>query len=135
MAEICEICGNQIRGPVNTVKVDISVLRVCSACAKLGEPVKMHTELSPKLISRESTHIKLPYQEHELELRRNFNTLIKSAREKLNISQEDLGLRINEKLSVIKHLETGKLRPNDILARKVERFLKIKLLVPQETEE
>lgn len=70
-----------------------------------------------------------------MELRRDFNILIKSAREKMGLSQEELGRKINEKPSLIKHLETGTLKPNDVLTRKVERFLKIQLLVPDEAEE
>ena len=70
-----------------------------------------------------------------MELRSDFNLLIKSAREKMGLSQEELGRKINEKLSLIKHLESGTLKPNDVLTRKVERFLKIQLLVPEEAEE
>lgn len=90
----------------------------------------------PPIISRSKPpQINIPYQEQELELRRDFNTLIKSAREKKGLSQEEFGRRINEKLSVIKHLETGSLKPNDVLTRKVEHFLKIRLLIPEEVEE
>ena len=62
----------------------------------------------------------------------DFHTIIKRARERLGLSQEELGLRINEKPSVIRLLEVGKLKPNDSLARKMENYLKIELLVPSE---
>ena len=39
-----------------------------------------------------------------------------------NLSQEELGLKINEKSSVIRTLESGKLKPTDTLAKKIERF-------------
>ena len=46
-----------------------------------------------------------------------------------------LGLKINERASVLKHIELGKMEPNNLLANKLERTLKIKLLVPIEVEE
>ena len=51
---------------------------------------------------------------------------------KTNLSQEELGLKINEKSSVIRTLESGKLKPTDTLAKKIERFLKIKILITPE---
>jgi putative transcription factor len=56
--------------------------------------------------------------------------MIKEAREMRGMSQDELGRKINEKPSVISHLETGSMKPNDILARKLEHFLKIRLFVP-----
>ena len=54
---------------------------------------------------------------------------MRKARELRNLSQEELGLKINEKSSVIRTLESGKLKPTDTLAKKIERFLKIKILM------
>lgn len=135
MPEICEICGNPIRGLVNTIQVDEGVFRVCSTCSRLGKPVKMPGDpRPPPRIRTAPLKIDSSYQEPDLVLRRDFNIQIKSARERMRLSQEELGRRLNEKLSVIKHLETGKLKPNNILARKIERFLKIRLLIPEEDE-
>jgi len=69
-----------------------------------------------------------------LELRFDYNKMIKQAREKLGLSQEQLGHKINEKPSVIKLLESGKLKPDDLLARKIEHALKLRLLIPPESE-
>jgi putative transcription factor len=55
---------------------------------------------------------------------------IRNAREKLGLTVEDLGKKINEKASVLRHLETGKVQPNNQLANKLERVLKITLMVP-----
>lgn len=52
---------------------------------------------------------------------------IKKAREMLGLSQDELGRRIGEKPSVIRLLESGKLKPSDSLARKIESFLRIQL--------
>jgi putative transcription factor len=68
------------------------------------------------------------------ELVDGYAALIRVAREKLGFSHEDLGLKINERASVLKHIELGKMEPNNLLANKLERLLKIKLLVPIEEE-
>jgi putative transcription factor len=64
------------------------------------------------------------------EIIQDYSTKIRQAREKLGLTHEDLGKKINEKSSVIGKLETGKVTPNNILATKLEHALKIKLLVP-----
>jgi putative transcription factor len=55
---------------------------------------------------------------------------IRVAREKLALSHEDLGKKINEKASLLKHIETGKAAPNNLLAGKLEHALRIQLMVP-----
>ena len=67
-------------------------------------------------------------------LREDFSKAIKNARETLGMTQEELGRRISEKPSVISHLEVGSMKPNDVLAKKLEHFLKIQLFVPVEDE-
>ena len=52
---------------------------------------------------------------------------IKVAREKLALTHEELGKKINEKASVLRNLEAGKMAPNNQLASKLEHMLKIKL--------
>jgi len=59
---------------------------------------------------------------------------IRLAREKLGLSHEDLGKKINEKASLLRNIETGKMAPNNQLANKLEHVLKIKLLVPLSDE-
>jgi putative transcription factor len=59
---------------------------------------------------------------------------IRGAREKLGLSHEDLGKKLNEKASLLRHIETGKVAPNNQLANKLEHTLKIKLLVPVSDE-
>ena len=46
------------------------------------------------------------------------------------LTHEELGKKINEKASVLRNLEAGKMSPNNQLASKLEHMLKIKLLVP-----
>jgi putative transcription factor len=59
-----------------------------------------------------------------------YDSKIRQAREKLGISHEELGKKLNEKSSVLRKIETGKMVPNNMLVTKLEHALKIKLLVP-----
>ena len=63
-----------------------------------------------------------------------YDSKIRQAREKLGLSLEELGKKINEKASVLSKLETGKMAPNNMLVTKLEHALKIKLLVPIKEE-
>jgi putative transcription factor len=59
-----------------------------------------------------------------------YDSKIRQVREKLGLSHEELGKKINEKSSVLRKLETGKMTPNNMLVTKLEHALKIKLLAP-----
>ena len=70
----------------------------------------------------------------DLELVEDFGELVRRARIKLGLTQQDLAAQLNEKLTVIKKIEAGQFRPSIQLARKLEKFLKIQLLAPVEEE-
>jgi putative transcription factor len=128
----CEICGNPLAGQAFLIQVECATLRVCSSCSKLGTPVREKRVVKPTMQKpRPSSQL---LKEPLLELRHDYYKMIKQARENLGLSQDQLGQKINEKPSVIKLLESGKLKPDDLLARKIEHALKIKLLVPPENE-
>jgi putative transcription factor len=64
------------------------------------------------------------------ELTDGYASKIRAAREKLALSHEDLGKKINEKASLLRHIESGKVAPNNQLANKLEHALRIQLMVP-----
>ena len=145
----CELCGSTIRGEVQVVNIDGGVFRVCNSCAKLGTPARAP---KPTLVkARAPTGVggafrpafkksnpppspTFSYDAEEMVLREDYSKAIKSARELLGITQDELGRKINEKPSVISHLEVGSMKPEDVLAKKLEHFLKIQLYVPMEDE-
>jgi len=45
------------------------------------------------------------------------------------LTHEQLGLKMNEKATLLRKFETGTLKPDEILAKKLEKFLEIKLHV------
>jgi putative transcription factor len=153
----CELCGSGIRGEPQAVNIDGGVFRVCNSCSRLGTPARVpgrpsHTfarsttgygssRFGRQPSSSSSPSGRLPprpggssasFEEPDMELTTDYPKIIKSARELLGLSQEELAQKINEKTSVISHLETGSMKPDDALARKLEHYLKIQLFVPTE---
>ncbi|MEW5955894.1 MAG: helix-turn-helix domain-containing protein, partial [Candidatus Micrarchaeota archaeon] len=64
----------------------------------------------------------------ELELTEDYGAVIRKAREARNLSWEQLGQQLGIRAQEIQHMEEGKLHPPEKDCRKLENFLKIKLL-------
>lgn len=117
-------------------------MTVCSECAKHGkicydEPRPKPVLVKPKptlLMPRIQTKTKLPPVDASVELSNDFGSKIRKGRERLGLSHEELGKKINEKVSLLRKIETGKIAPNDRLAATLEHVLKIKLIVPAKEE-
>lgn len=142
----CEVCGRKIRDAPTRVVIEGAKLTVCTECSKHGkttweEPTK--STFPPQRqtgVSVHGTPISGPIQirkrvvtarvDTSQEVVSNYSELIRESRERLGYSHEDLGKKINEKESVLRKIETGKMSPNDQLISKLEHTLKIKLLVP-----
>jgi len=104
---------------------------VCNNCAKLGKPlgpaVQVHGRVNP--VQNALRAMAQRPIDVEFEVDPDYNTKIRQAREKLGLSQEQLGQLLNEKPSVIKMVESKKLKPDLTLTRKFMHQLKINLLV------
>jgi putative transcription factor len=59
----------------------------------------------------------------------DFAGLIREARMKMGLTHEQLGMKMNEKAQLLKKFESGALKPDELLAKKLERFLGITLYV------
>lgn len=139
----CEVCGRKIHGaPINAV-IEGAKLMVCAECSKhgkiiSGEEAELGQKQPKKLLTPAPlTHKKKPAQakvEITQEIVDNYHIKIRQAREKLGLTHEELGKKINEKASVLSKIETGKMEPDNVLAAKLEHALKIKLLVPVKEE-
>src|SRR4030042_874525 len=113
-------------------------LTVCIECSKHGkiireEEVELGQKTPKKLLTpipftqKRTAQAKVEITQEVVE---GYDSKIRQAREKLGLSHEELGKKINEKASVLSKLETGKMTPNNVLVTKLEHALKIKLLVP-----
>ncbi|MFP3984498.1 MAG: multiprotein bridging factor aMBF1 [Candidatus Bathyarchaeia archaeon] len=136
----CEVCGRRIAGNPYKAIIEGAKLLVCKECGQLGSAswefktpkpakpgTKVRSPLKPesKLLSKQSQSPLEP----TLELVKDFGMRIRQAREARGLSHEDLGRKLNEKVSLIKKLEGHKMIPNHKLAEKLQHALKIKLLV------
>jgi len=118
-------------------------MTVCETCSKHGKLI-WEEEARPKPVSQKgkvqltlrvpSKRPPRPPAETGLELVEGFDAKIRQAREKLGFSHEELGRKINEKVSLLRKIETGKMTPDIMLSTKLEHVLKIKLIVPASEE-
>ena len=142
----CEVCGRKIHGKPIKAVIEGAKLTVCSECSKHGtiiweEETKQPPTLKPRPKTASSQTLKAQtlrktqtVLESTLELVDDYDVKVRQAREKLGLTHEELGKKINEKVSVLKKVETRKIKPDDKLAAKLEHALRIKLLVPASTE-
>lgn len=114
-------------------------MTVCHQCAKLGSNSWKIKPQTKKTVKPSRTFLPLKVSkkksssssvEPTYEFVENLEVKVRKAREKSGWSQEDLGRKIREKVSLLKKIETGKVLPNYELATKLEHTLKIKLVAP-----
>jgi putative transcription factor len=107
---------------------------VCKECSKLGTVQKAPPK--PKYVKQNkgkkpANTRKRNYSRNDEpseELIEDFSFEVRKAREAKDWSREDLGRKINERVSVITRIETGKMTPDTKLTKKLEKALNIKLL-------
>jgi len=66
----------------------------------------------------------------DMELIEDFAKSIRSARQKKNMSQDELAQRVGESISTLKSIESGRQKPTEKTIRGLERELGISLLEP-----
>jgi len=120
----CEICGREVSN-LKKVRVGMALMNVCERCAHLGEEVhETRVETPRSTLPARRDEVKMPSED----LIPNYSEVIREARERLGLSQEELAKRIKEKVSLIRKIERGELTPEEKVVRKLERELGIKLM-------
>jgi putative transcription factor len=111
--------------------VDGAVLSVCRKCSKRGKPVA--SDEVRRLVSKTMKKSKnqIGFSDKTV-LEEDYAEIIRHARTDRGLTHEQLGSNIKEKSTLLRRLETGSLKPDETLARKLERFLGIKLYVEVE---
>jgi putative transcription factor len=139
---VCEQCrkfggGNKQRSP-KTSQASFS-----TPSARVGQPRAAPSQLSAKIPRKPPQRFVEPRVKRqpikgavpqEYELIEDYPQKIKEGRETLGISQSELANRIGERLSIIQKLETGKIRPSDVIIDKLNRTLRISLRAPVEDD-
>lgn len=115
----CELCGKEI-SILKKAKIEGTIMDVCNNCSALGT-------VMPDLpvIAKPTTKLRTP----SYELLDNYPTFIRNARQKQNLTIEQLALKLSEKDFVVRRVEEGKLKPDEKMAKKFERVLGIRIVV------
>ena len=137
----CDMCGKNENLLVTIVEG--AKMQLCKSCASYGKVLgnvktreeKIAEEQRIKAIIENSKKPKVKdFETHET-LATNFGQIIRKKRESLQITQEEFAKMLNIKQSEIHHMEHGDFRPPIELAKKIEKALKVKLLVDDSSSE
>ena len=123
---MCAMCGKEGR-LVNAI-VEGSELQVCSACSKYGKVLK---PVIPPKTPKQLRKIQKKIDDEPVLVDMivdNYSSVIRNKREQMGLKQSEFAKMVNEKESVIQHIETGKFTPSFPLARKFEKILKVTLV-------
>jgi putative transcription factor len=133
----CELCGRQAAEKKKII-VDGTVFNVCIACSKHGKPyvpAQVSSSSSSSSAKKKKPVAKIQQQKKiitmvdETMIDPDFARLIREARMKMGLTHEQLGMKMSEKAQILKKFETGALKPDELFAKKLERYLGIKLYV------
>tara|TARA_Y100000310_G_scaffold239125_1_gene242683 strand:- start:617 stop:1063 length:447 start_codon:yes stop_codon:yes gene_type:complete len=118
----CDLCGKE--GSLVVAKIEGTELNVCSSCGQHGKVIRtvQGIVVAPKQVVRESGPEVMQLVVED------YGKRIRGKRDSLGLTQEKFSQQLNEKESVIQHLETGKGGLSLELARKLERKLGITLV-------
>jgi putative transcription factor len=126
---VCDLCGKT--GTLYKTEIEGSRVNACESCAKYGKVLhEIKTEQTRKQFRDSKERVQSVAKTPEVIqlIVKNYGQKIKNARESRNLKQEDFAKLINEKESLLHHLESGKMEPNLELAKKLEKALGIKLI-------
>lgn len=121
----CEMCGKKTENPVEAI-VEGSMLSVCQKCSKHGNVIRVLQ--APKEISAEFNRERVSSEDPVEVVVDSYPEVIKKAREKMGLTQEQLAKDVGERESIIHQAESGKMKPNFMLAKKLNVYLKINLI-------
>jgi putative transcription factor len=129
----CELCGRQAAEKKKII-VDGTVFNVCIACSKHGKPyvpaqASSSSAKKKKPVAKIQQQKKIITMVDETMIDPDFARLIREARMKMGLTHEQLGMKMSEKAQTLKKFETGALKPDELFAKKLERYLGIKLYV------
>lgn len=126
----CDMCGKKIEKGIKA-KIEGTEMSVCSDCSKYGEIIggNTHNNFNNSNKSFNNTFKKKVIRDEiEEDIVSGYGLIVKNAREKMNLKQDELAKKINEKISLIHQIESEHLKPRLVTAKKLEKFFGIKLI-------
>jgi putative transcription factor len=149
----CELCGRGMKGSGRNVVIEGASMIVCPQCAaRFGKQPTSSVQQSPSQPKMRHSWIGGPERStsspqkkaftkkpkpksrsggvllDDMELIEDYAKTIRVARQKKNLSQEELAQKIGERISTLQSIESGRLKPTGKTIRGLERELEISLL-------
>jgi len=142
----CELCG-AMNTATRLTRTGRTKVEACNRCiGRMGlevEAIPVKTVGKPRTATSSRTSGgyggigskgKDIMLKREKELRDDFASIIRAARENNDWDQRELAQKMAERVNIIQHSESGK-RPTDSVIRKFERILEIELMVIRSEED
>jgi putative transcription factor len=128
----CDMCGSNVDF-LKPSMIEGVEMKVCATCSKYGTPIKKKASAPQKTYVKKVRRFNVKELESKESIVENYDELIRKARQKAQLPQKALAIKLAEKESVIHALETGKHEPSIALARRIGKLLNITLV--EETQE
>ena len=130
----CEMCGNKVGA--RRYMVDGTIMNLGMCCSKYGQelsggpaPVGSKAAVQQGLERRAGrSQSRDIYKEETWDFVPDFGNRVKQARERKKWTHDQLGNKVSARVPQLRQIESGHLRPNDELAKKLERELGITLM-------
>ena len=116
----CEVCGRQIFDTPHRVMIEGVAMNVCEECAPLGQEISPPRPMQADDAAEDLDDLVEEYPE-----------LIRRGREQRGLTQAEFAKQLSERVSVIQRLESGRLRPDERLVKKIERALNVEIVASE----
>lgn len=130
---VCELCG---RGNTSVFTIFVSGAKVaaCKTCSeKRGVSIPSRSSGSQTNAGPSTRGSRTSNQRSKFEVAGDFHLRIRNARERMGISVQDLGKRLNMRAQDLQKYEGGSVPPDNV-AKRIERELKIEIMVEVEND-
>ncbi len=117
----CELCGETTTS-VSLTRIAGTAMKVCSKCKNMGK------DLEPEKNQQHTFRPKFRHEDIKLEVVNNYSSLINNAIHTRKIDVHILARSTNIRESTLTKYITNKIKPDVESARKIEKFLDIKLI-------
>ena len=140
--EECPVCGGIIWGRGQKVIIEGAKMTVCANCAQFGAKIakkppktKPISGSSYSFEKNRKTPISTPKPkineteiDEELDIVPDYAEKIRKIRATKNLNQDKFAQKLNEKPSLLRRIESGKVKPTMQLAKKIEKVYGISLI-------
>ncbi len=130
----CEICGKETGNPRKIVTDDCTMI-VCEDCSSFGKLIEERSARKQEPLPAEKSFERKGFERKGLDsfsagnsLAEDYGKRIQKARQKKDLTLEELGKKVFEKASHLQRIESQQIKPSDEIARKLEKVLETSLM-------